>query len=153
MFKRDRGILWGATVGGCGRSPVAPGTVGSLVALPFGWLLSHQSIGLALAIVVIFAAIASGIAHRAAALMGREDPGAVVIDEFAGVLVACVGLQLSLGGRVIAFGLFRGFDIVKPFPVGWLDRRLKGGLGIMADDLAAGLLTNIAYRLGVWLLA
>ncbi len=126
--------------------------MGSLAALPFGWLLSHQSLGLALAIVVIFAIIAIGIAQRAAELMRREDPGAVVIDEFAGVLVACVGLQLSLAGSLIAVGLFRGFDIVKPFPVGWLDRRLEGGVGIVADDLAAGVLANLTYRLGSWLM-
>ncbi len=94
MFIRDRGILFWATGCGCGRSPIAPGTVGSLAALPFGWLLSHQSLGLAIAIVVIFAIIAIGIAQRAAELMRREDPGAVVIFVFAGVLVGCVGLQM-----------------------------------------------------------
>ena len=95
---------------------------------------------------------AIGIAHRAAVLIGREDPGAVVIDEIAGVLVACVGLQLSLVGSLIAVGLFRGFDVAKPFPVGWLDRRLKGGFGIVVDDLVAGLLANLTYRAGAWLL-
>ena len=54
---------------------------------------------------------------------------------------------------MITVGLFRIFDILKPFPVGWLDRRLKGGLGIVADDLAAGLLANLAYRAGAWILA
>ncbi len=153
MFIRDRGILFWATGCGCGRSPVAPGTVGSLAALPFGWLLSHLPPGLALAIAVIFAIIAIGVAHRAAELMHQEDPGAVVIDEFAGVLVACVGLQLSFMGSLIAVGLFRGFDILKPFPVGWLDRRLEGGVGIVADDLAAGLLAHLTYRAGTWLMA
>lgn len=153
MNLKDRGILLLATGGGCGNSPYAPGTVGSLAALPLGWLLSHQAIGVALVSVTVFAIIAIGIAHRAAELMHRKDPGAVVIDEFAGVLVACVGLELSLGGSLVSVGLFRVFDILKPFPVGWLDRRLKGGLGIVADDLAAGLLANLAYRGGAWLLA
>jgi phosphatidylglycerophosphatase A len=55
-------------------------------------------------------------------------------------------------GSLIVVGLFRGFDIAKPFPVGWLDRRLKGGVGIVADDLAAGLLANLTYRAGLWLM-
>jgi phosphatidylglycerophosphatase A len=153
MFLRDRGILFLATGCGCGNSPYAPGTVGSLAALPLGWWLSHRAPGYALAFAALFALIAIGVAHRAAALMQRKDPGAVVIDEIAGVLVACLGLQLSLVGSLIAVGLFRVFDILKPFPVGWLDRRLKGGLGIVVDDLAAGLLANLAYRTGAWFLA
>ncbi len=153
MLLKDRHVLFLATGCGCGYSPFAPGTVGSFAALPLGWLLSHQPLGLALVLVAVFSIIAIGIAHRAAALLNRADPGAVVIDEIAGVLVGCLGLKLSFAGCLVNVLIFRVFDILKPFPVGWLDRRLKGGLGIMADDLAAGLLTNIAYRLGVWLLA
>ncbi len=153
MFLRDRDVLFLATGGGSGYSPYAPGTIGSFVALPLGWLLSHLPLGVSLVLVVAFAAAAVGIAHRAAALLNRADPGAVVIDEIAGVLVACLGLKLSFAGCLINIVIFRIFDVLKPFPVGWLDRRLKGGLGIVADDLAAGLLTNLVYRAGVWLLA
>lgn len=152
MFLRDRSILFLATGCGCGKSPWAPGTVGSLAALPLGWWLSHWTHGFAVVAAAAFALLAIVIAHRAAVLMQEEDPGAVVIDEIAGVLVACLGLQLSLSGSLITVGLFRVFDILKPFPVGWLDRRLKGGLGIVADDLVAGLLANLTYRAGVWLL-
>ena len=153
MFLKDRDVLFLATGGGSGYSPYAPGTVGSLVALPLGWLLSHLPLGLALVLAALFAFAAIGIAHRAASLLNRADPGAVVIDEIAGVLVACLGLKLSFTGCLINILIFRLFDVLKPFPVGWLDRRLKGGLGIVADDLAAGLLTNLVYRAGVWLLA
>lgn len=152
MFLKDHSILFLATGCGCGKSPWAPGTVGSLAALPLGWWISHQAFGFSLAVAAVFALFAVGVAHRAAALMQGEDPGAVVIDEVAGVLVACLGLQLSLGGSLVAVGLFRVFDILKPFPVGWLDRHLKGGLGIVVDDLAAGLLANLAYRAGAWFL-
>ena len=154
MFRlRDQRILFLATGGGCGNSPYAPGTVGSLAALPLGWLLSHLALGVSIPVAAVFALAAIGIAHRAAELMGRQDPGAVVIDEIAGVVVACLGLNLSLVGALAVVGLFRIFDILKPFPVGWLDRRLKGGVGIVSDDLAAGLLANLAYRAGAWLLA
>jgi phosphatidylglycerophosphatase A len=149
---KDRGILWLATGCGCGYFPFAPGTVGALVALPLGWWLSHRPPGYALVIVVVFTLIAIAVAQRAAVLMQGEDPGAVVIDEIAGVLVACLGLQLSLVGSLIIVGLFRLFDILKPFPVGWLDRHLKGGLGIVMDDLAAGLLANLVYRAGGWII-
>ncbi len=149
---RDQRILFLATGCGCGNSPYAPGTVGSLAALPLGWLLSHLALGVSIPIAVVFALAAIGVAHRAAELMQRQDPGAVVIDEIAGVVVACLGLNLSLTGALAVVGLFRVFDILKPFPVGWLDRRLKGGVGIVADDLAAGLLANLAYRAGAWLL-
>ncbi len=153
MFSlRDRRILFLATGCGCGNSPYAPGTVGSLAALPLGWLLSHLALGVAIPFAALFALAAIVIAHRAAELMERQDPGAVVIDEIAGVLVACLGLKLSLPGVLAVVGLFRVFDIFKPFPVGWLDRRLKGGVGIVVDDLAAGLLANLAYRAGAWLL-
>mgnify|MGYP001550975820 FL=1 len=153
MFLRDRDVLFLATGGGSGYSPYAPGTVGSFVALPLGWLLSHWPTGPSLVVVVTFSAAAIYVAHRAAALLNRADPGAVVIDEIAGVLVACLGLRLSFSGCLINLLIFRIFDVLKPFPVGWLDRRLKGGVGIVADDLAAGLLTNLTYRAGVWLLA
>ena len=153
MFLRDRDVLFLATGGGSGYSPYAPGTVGSFVALPLGWLVSHLPPGVSLAVVVAFALAAVVIAHRAAALLNRADPGVVVIDEIAGVLVACLGLKLSFVGCLINIVIFRIFDVLKPFPVGWLDRRLKGGLGIVADDLAAGLLTNLVYRAGVWMLA
>ncbi len=152
MFLRDRDVLFLATGGGSGYSPYAPGTVGSIVALPLGWLLSHQPLGLALVLVVVLSIAAVGIAQRAATLLNRADPGVVVIDEIAGVLVACLGLELSFTGCLINILIFRVFDVLKPFPVGWLDRRLKGGLGIVADDLAAGLLTNMVYRAGAWLL-
>ena len=153
MFLRDRDVLFLATGGGSGYSPYAPGTVGSFVALPLGWLLSHWPTGPSLVVVVTFSVAAIYVAHRAAALLNRADPRAVVIDEIAGVLVACLGLRLSFSGCLINLLIFRIFDVLKPFPVGWLDRRLKGGVGIVADDLAAGLLTNLTYRAGVWLLA
>lgn len=152
MFLKDRGILWLATAGGLGHSPYAPGTIGSLAGLPLGWWLSHRTTGLALMVLVGVALIAIGVAHRAAVLMQQKDPGAIVIDEIAGVLAACLGLQLSWGGSLIILGLFRLFDVLKPFPVGWLDRHLKGGPGIVMDDLAAGLLANVVYRVGAWIL-
>jgi phosphatidylglycerophosphatase A len=107
----------------------------------------------ALAGVLGVCGLAVWISHEAESLLGVKDPGAIVVDEIAGMAVACWGLPFSLPSAIVLFGLFRLFDIFKPFPVGWLDRRLTGGLGIVADDVAAGILANLVYRLGCWLTA
>ena len=102
---------------------------------------------------LFFSGLAVWVAHHAERIMGTKDPGAIVIDEVVGMLVACLGLSLTPASAVILFILFRLFDILKPFPVGWLDRRLSGGVGIVADDVAAGILANLVYRAGNWLVA
>ena len=153
MPNREGWILLGATGLGIGQSPVAPGTLGSLIGLGLGWWLSGWHPVMALGGVAVFCGGGIWVSHEAEALLGGKDPGAIVIDEIAGMLVACWGLSLSAATAFILFGLFRLFDIWKPFPVGWLDRRLKGGFGIVADDVAAGILANSVYRLGSWLAA
>ena len=152
MFSRDRAIVFLATGFGCGWIPKAPGTFGSLLGLPLGLWVSRYPLPYALVGVGLFCVAAVLIAHRAAILMANSDPGPVVIDEIAGILTACAGLKLSIFGGLAVFGLFRLFDILKPFPVGWLDRRLKGGFGIVADDVAAGILVNLIYRFSAWML-
>jgi phosphatidylglycerophosphatase A len=72
----------------------------------------------------------------------------IVIDEIAGILIACLGVALTAASAIIIFILFRLFDVFKPFPVGWLDRHLTGGIGIVADDVAAGILAGIVYHVG-----
>jgi phosphatidylglycerophosphatase A len=84
--------------------------------------------------------------------MGGGDPGAVVIDEVAGQWLAVVLLRADPLAYFLAFVFFRLFDIAKPWPVGWLDRTLKGGLGIMVDDLMAGLYAGVlGYGLWLWI--
>jgi len=142
-----------ATWFGSGLVRFAPGTWGSLAALPCAYLL-HLLGGtwlLAAAAGLVFLAglWASG---RYAAALGSGDPGAVVVDEVAGQWLALLPLPTDLWWYAAAFALFRLFDIVKPWPIGWLDRNLSGGLGIMADDLAAGLLAGlVAYGLMLWI--
>jgi len=96
--------------------------------------------------------LAVWVAHEAERIIGGGDPGSIVIDEMAGILIAGAGLPFNALHAVAVFVLFRLFDILKPFPVGWLDRRLKGGIGIVMDDLAAGILANLVIRSGTWLL-
>ena len=142
-----------ATWFGCGLARVAPGTVGSLAALPCAaglWLLGGAwLLGTAVALVFLAGLWASA---RYAGAAGGGDPGAVVIDEVAGQWLALVLLPADPRAYVLAFVLFRLFDIAKPWPIGWLDRTLEGGLGIMLDDLMAGLYAAVlGYGLWLWI--
>jgi len=137
-----------STLLGIGYTPFAPGTMAALVTLPFGYflLLYFGAGGVALAGFVIFVTgiWASG-AH--AKSIGRNDPGTSVIDEVAGQLYAMLPIaatgSIADGTQIAAaFVLFRFFDIVKPWPISRLER-LHGGVGIMADDLAAGLVSAV----------
>lgn len=144
-----RAALAIATALGAGYLPIAPGTFGSAVGLLLWLALPHLLWIQVLAIAVVTVA---GIwsATVAEQHFGRSDPGEVVIDEVAGMMITLVLIPQAAGWwLVIAFLLFRAADIVKPFPVNRLER-LPGGLGIMADDLLAGVYANLALRLTIW---
>lgn len=121
-------------------SPVAPGTVGSLVSLPFFWLLSHQGPGPYLFSLSVFFILAVYAAHEAGRHWGAADDQRIVIDEGIGLGVACFGLAPHEWlFFAVAFGAFRLFDIVKPWPVSYVDRSWKNGFGVVMDDVVAGL--------------
>lgn len=125
---------------GVGYLPLIPGTFGSLVGIGIFLLSSRTAIGLiVLILAVTFAGIWAG--SRTEELAGRKDPGKVVVDEVAGQLIATLPLaffkQWSIAAVMVSFVLFRFFDIVKPYPANRL-QELKGGFGIMFDDLVAG---------------
>lgn len=126
-----------ATMGGVGRARFAPGTWGSLVALP-ALLLGREGI---LVLALLIGAL--GWVAVLDVLKGREreDPGWIVVDETAGMLVALAGLPADAGwlGAAAAFALFRAFDIIKPWPVSWADG-LHGATGVMLDDILAGVI-------------
>jgi phosphatidylglycerophosphatase A len=129
-----------ATGFGLGISPVAPGTCASLAALPFAWAIRAESgaAGLAVAAALVFI-IGWWAAGEAAIARGLRDPGSVVIDEIAGQWLALVPSPLDPIAYALVFVLFRLCDIWKPWPIGWADRHVAGGFGIMFDDiLAAG---------------
>ncbi len=130
---------------GVGLLPRAPGTWGSLAALPFAWGLRQGlgTPGLAIAAVVLFAAgvWAAGVYVRHS---GREDPGAVVIDEVVGQWLVLLVVPPDAFLYAVGFVLFRIADIAKPWPVSWADRSLKGGLGVMLDDVLAALYAGAA---------
>lgn len=130
-----------------GKLPLAPGTCGSLVAL-FMWLLiiSHiSSVTLILLtiIIFIFGVYTSSIVENES---GISDPSMVVVDEWVGQWIALLFLPYSLAWGIVAFGLFRIFDIWKPFPIRKLDN-IQGGWGIMLDDVLAGIYSLIIVQL------
>ena len=128
-----------ATWFGSGLLPKGPGTWGSLAALPFAWIIAIAGGPwlLAAAALLVFA-VGLWASHRYAEALGEADPGSVVVDEVVGQWIALLPVALSPAHYAIAFIAFRFFDILKPWPVNLLDRRLKGALGIMADDVMAG---------------
>ena len=126
-----------ATVGGVGHAPIAPGTAASAVTVLFLWLVPLSRPAVVLFVIVITAA-GTWAAHEAERALGGKDPGAIVIDEVAGMALSVLTLPLTPGVLVAAFLLFRLFDIVKPYPANAL-QRLPGGVGVMIDDLIAGL--------------
>lgn len=136
------GSAWIATVGGVGRVPLAPGTAGSLAALPLAALAARHPLWGAVFVLGATPFVARAAA-RVAAARGEEDPPEVVADEFLGQIVAALSAGSSLSALAAAFVLFRAFDVIKPPPVGEMER-LPGGIGIVLDDLAAGLLAASA---------
>lgn len=139
---------------GCGLSPVAPGTVGTLFGVALYFLLSQFSIGIYLTVLVLLILLGFISATYTNRLLGRHDHNAIVIDEIAGILVACIYLPDALIWLIFAFMLFRAFDILKPWPIDLIDRHVDGGIGVMSDDLLAGIYTLVciqatAYIIGV----
>lgn len=132
-----------ATAGYIGKIPFAPGTFGSLAGIVFFYFTSGLSPAWQMASLFCLMIIAVVSAHKAEEIMGETDPSAVVIDEVAGMAVTCMGLPFSFPVVICAFILFRLFDIFKPFPINWLEQRFSGGLGIVIDDVFAGLICRI----------
>jgi phosphatidylglycerophosphatase A len=139
-----------ATWFGSGLVPFASGTWGTLAALPFAWLLWSLG-GWWLLLLGTLAVSAVGVwaSDRLGARTGVKDAGFVVIDEVAGMWLTLLFAPFEIWAWVLAFFLFRAADIVKPFPAGWADTKLSGGLGVMADDLFAALWSGVA----IWLVA
>ncbi len=138
-----------ATGLGAGFAPFAPGTFGAALAIPIFVLLSHSFWGLTLALGALMAAgtWAAGEAERA---FRRGDDGRIVIDEVVGQLLALAPLfalpatsRTNFSAVVTGFVAFRLFDIAKPGPVRWAERRFEGGLGVMLDDVVAGALAAV----------
>ncbi|EKO3407903.1 phosphatidylglycerophosphatase A [Vibrio fluvialis] len=146
-----------ATGFGSGLSPVVPGTMGTLASVPFYLLLAQLPLTLYIVVVIAASLIGIKICQVTSDDMQVHDHGSIVWDEFAGFWITMLivpVLQLPVfewKWLLAGFVLFRFFDMVKPWPIGWLDKRVHGGLGIMLDDLVAGVMSALALALvGYW---
>ncbi|MBY7897833.1 phosphatidylglycerophosphatase A [Vibrio fluvialis] len=146
-----------ATGFGSGLSPVVPGTMGTLASVPFYLLLAQLPLTLYIVVVIAASLIGIKICQVTSDDMKVHDHGSIVWDEFAGfwitmLIVPVLELPVFEWKWLLAgFVLFRFFDMVKPWPIGWLDKRVHGGLGIMLDDLVAGVMSALALALvGYW---
>ena len=138
---------------GLGLMPWMPGTFGALLAFPLMWLIAGLNADHQLAIILLISAAGIGICGRAGRLLGKADHGSIVWDELCGCALAILFVPASFLWWVSAFAAFRFFDIVKPWPIRWLDDNVDGGLGVMADDIAAGLAAGLVLGLVAYFLS
>lgn len=130
-----------------GRFPWMPGTIGTLGAIPLVWLLTlggawSYTIGIALLMI-----LAIGVSEAFERKYKEKDSPQIVIDEVIGYVIAMAGLPEKSLAFLWAFIIFRFLDIFKPFPINYIDRHIRGGLGVVADDVLAGILTNLILRI------
>lgn len=148
----DRLYIFLATGAYVGYLPKAPGTWGSLLGVLVWWASRPLPAEAYWSIKGGFCVAGVSSAGAAESIVGRGDPGLVVIDEVVGQLIALAFAPLHPGAAVAGFFLFRVFDILKPFPVGWVDQHIHGGVGIMLDDIVAGCYAFVILQIGLWLL-
>jgi phosphatidylglycerophosphatase A len=137
---------------GLGYAPLVPGTFGTLAGLPAFWLLAGLTPAGYLLVWVVLTAVAVWAAGEAGRYYGVTDDRRIVIDELAGYLVTVAFLPWSWLTAWLGFAWFRVFDILKPPPVGWIDRQCKNGFGVVFDDVAAGIYAALALRVTLWAL-
>jgi len=146
MKLREDAVMFLATGFYIGNIPLAPGTFGSLIGLPLSFALAGISLTPAMLCISFFIIFAVYIADAAEKILKQNDPGCIVIDEIAGMMVTLIGLPVSPITLASGFIIFRILDILKPFPIRNIDKRIPGGLGVVADDVAAGIIANLLLR-------
>ena len=142
MLLRRIGVFI-ATCAYVGYAPVAPGTFGSVVGLAVFYVVRHQrSTAVEVAVIVALAAVGLWSATEAEHHFGGIDPGPVVIDEVIGMLITLAFIPVNMAGAIVAFLIFRFLDVVKPWPARRLEQ-LPGGIGVVLDDMMAGVYGNV----------
>ena len=139
-------ILILATGFGVGFSPIAPGTLGTLVAIPIYYFLSNISSPIYELTLIGFFFLSVWISENAEISFGKKDDQRIVIDEIMGFLITTLWVPKTILFIIIGFFLFRFFDIVKPYPIRRLEKKLKGGYGVVLDDVVAGIYANIVLQ-------
>jgi phosphatidylglycerophosphatase A len=136
---------------GSGLSPRAPGTAGTLVAVPLYWLISDCSLLAYSALVLLAALLGVWICDVASRQLQVHDHPGIVWDEFVGYWITMWAVPADWSWMLVGFVVFRVFDIAKPWPISHLDRQVKGGFGIMIDDVLAGVMACATLHLALWI--
>jgi phosphatidylglycerophosphatase A len=136
-----------ATGFGAGYSPIASGTAGTLIAIPIYFFISAIPSPIYEITLAAFFFLSIWISENAEMFFKRKDDGRIVIDEMMGFFITMLWVPKTARFIVIGFFLFRFFDILKPFPIRQLEKKIKGGFGVVLDDVLAGIYANIILRL------
>lgn len=140
QFKLSDPIQFLALGFGSGLAPKAPGTFGTVAAIPIFWLMADLSMLNYVLLTTLMGIIGIFICDYSAKAAQVHDHPAIVWDEIVGYLITMFLVPLSFVNILVGFVFFRIFDILKPWPISWIDRKVKGGFGIMIDDVVAGLM-------------
>lgn len=132
---------------GTGLAPKAPGTFGTIAALPIYYVMQDWSMAIYLIVTIIAFIVGIWICQVSADWLQKDDPSAVVWDEIVGYLITMIAAPAGWQWMLIGFVLFRFFDIIKPWPISWADQKLHGGFGIMVDDVIAGIFAAVLLQL------
>jgi phosphatidylglycerophosphatase A len=149
---RDKLVIVLATGCYAGYVPKAPGTAGSLVAIPLCYVISKFSPAQATVFVFLFIGLAVWVSSAAEKLFDEKDSGLIVIDEMAGMAITLFFIPWTVTSVVFGFLLFRIMDIIKPFPIRKVESRLSSGWGVVGDDVLAGIYAHVILRVVVGLL-
>ena len=146
MNFKNKSVVFLATGFYIGNISFAPGTFGSVLGLPLCFFLSEIDFAIAVLLTLTFIFCAIWIANEAEKILGTEDPGCIVIDEIAGIILTLFGLPFNITSVSAGFLIFRILDIWKPFPIRFLERKFSGGIGIVIDDVVSGIMSNLILR-------
>ncbi|MBU1055481.1 MAG: phosphatidylglycerophosphatase A [Proteobacteria bacterium] len=146
MNFKEKMVLFLATGFYVGNIPKAPGTVGTIEGLLFCFFLSKMALFYVIIFVAFFILFSIWISDRAERILQEKDSGSIVIDEIAGIMVTLIGMPFNFITVISGFFVFRLLDIIKPFPICSVEKRLSGGFGIVMDDVVAGIIGNCILR-------
>jgi len=132
---------------GTGLMPKAPGTFGTLAAIPVYYAISSLSIGWYVGVVILISMVGIAICDYTSRQLRVHDHPGIVFDEIAGYLLTMTAIPFGVWWMLAGFVAFRFFDIIKPWPISWLDKHVHGGLGIMLDDLLAGVMAWLTMQM------
>lgn len=138
---------------GSGLSPKAPGTMGTLAAVPLYLLMSSLPLMIYAAMLIVTFAVGVYLCEKTSRDLGVHDHPGIVWDEFVGYWITMFAAPAGWLWVVVGFAWFRLFDVLKPWPINWLDEKVEGGFGIMIDDVLAGIMALICVQLSYWVIA